>query len=244
MNGATGLGLHSPVVFRDNSMEEEMLARQISQQHDAGTNGLGNLADELAEAWEGDEEDEEDEEVDLNFANPTNVQNGFGSPESNYRRESNGYAAEGIDIHDLGIQGSGLGTSRALQDALSQSPAKHNSTLSTGNSMLSPPKPATNKKILAHRRHESQYDGSDYGNDSDLEETGGFTPGLEARMAGIDSLARRGTEANGSSADLVVQRTVALLRDLGGQSGIENGATRYLHRLSRRLSIMLTESTD
>jgi hypothetical protein len=77
-----------------------------------------------------------------------------------------------------------------------------------------------------HRRQESQYDGSDYGNDSDLEDPGYISPHLEARMAGIESLVRRGLEDNGSSYDQVIQRVVETLRDLGGQSGIENGATR------------------
>jgi hypothetical protein len=45
-------------------------------------------------------------------------------------------------------------------------------------------------------------------------------------MAEIESLVRRGIENNGSENDLVIQRTVESLKDLGGQSGIENSAMR------------------
>ena len=80
---------------------------------------------------------------------------------------------------------------------------------------------------LRHRRHESQYDGSDYGNDSDFEEAD-MSPSLEGQMAEIESLARRGMENNGSENDHVIKRAVEALRDLGGQSGIENNAMRYV----------------
>jgi hypothetical protein len=48
-----------------------------------------------------------------------------------------------------------------------------------------------------------------------------------AKMDIVESLARRGTEANGSDRDGVVKRVVDGLRDLGSQSGVEGGATRY-----------------
>ena len=86
---------------------------------------------------------------------------------------------------------------------------------------LSPTKPSSRTK---HRRKASQYDGSDYG--SDPEEVEGISPTLEARMAAIEHLARRGTEANGSEADTVIQRVAESLKDLGSQAGIENGASR------------------
>jgi hypothetical protein len=79
-----------------------------------------------------------------------------------------------------------------------------------------------------HRRGESMYDGSDYGDDSDLETSEGISVGLEARMAAVESLARRGMEINGSATDGVVGRVTEQLRDLGSQAGVEAGATRYV----------------
>ncbi|GAD92513.1 conserved hypothetical protein [Paecilomyces variotii No. 5] len=94
--------------------------------------------------------------------------------------------------------------------------------------MLQPNRGRPKNTHSRHKRHESQYDGSDYGNDSDLEEAPEISPSLEARMAGIESLARRGTEDNGSENDKVIKRAIESLRDLGGQSGIENGASRLI----------------
>lgn len=88
-----------------------------------------------------------------------------------------------------------------------------------------------------HRRTESQYDGSDYGNDSDFDESGEFSPNFERRLAGIESLARRGIEENGSSSDQIIRRFVEDLKDLGAQSGIENGAARYSLLLPKRCII-------
>jgi hypothetical protein len=80
-----------------------------------------------------------------------------------------------------------------------------------------------------HKRNHSIYDGSDYGDDSDLETNQGITLGLEKQMAAIESLARRGMEVNGSASDEVVSRVTERLKDLGSQSGIESGATRCVH---------------
>ena len=80
--------------------------------------------------------------------------------------------------------------------------------------------------MLKHRRQNSYYDGSEYGDDSDFEDATGIFPSLEARMATVESLARRGTESNGGDADMIVQRVVESLKDLGSQSGLEQSATR------------------
>jgi hypothetical protein len=86
---------------------------------------------------------------------------------------------------------------------------------------LTPPKESR------HRRAGSEYDGSDYGEDSDID-TGGLTPGLVARMDLVESLARRGTENTGGEMDGVVKRVVEELKDLGGQAGVESGAMRFV----------------
>ncbi|OXV08753.1 hypothetical protein Egran_03484 [Elaphomyces granulatus] len=100
--------------------------------------------------------------------------------------------------------------------------------LSPANSALLLPRQKIKNAQNRHRRQESQYDGSDYGNDSDFDDLGYISPNLEARMAGIETLARRGLEENGSSGDQAIKRLIESLRDLGGQSGIENGATRLI----------------
>ncbi|KAL1647824.1 hypothetical protein SLS58_002625 [Diplodia intermedia] len=79
-----------------------------------------------------------------------------------------------------------------------------------------------------HRRNRSRYDGSDYGSESDLEASDSISASLEAKMAAIEHLARRGTEDNGSATDGVFIRLTEQLRDLGSQAGVESGATRLI----------------
>ncbi|KAL8999721.1 MAG: hypothetical protein Q9169_001538 [Polycauliona sp. 2 TL-2023] len=91
---------------------------------------------------------------------------------------------------------------------------------------------ANNSQSLSPPEHTSQpshtsiYDGSDYGDDSDLEDVRGIPSSLEHRLAAIESLARRGVESNGSGADTVVVRVAESLRDLVSQTGVETGASR------------------
>lgn len=144
------------------------------------SNGLGSLADELADAW-GDDEGEDDDEPDMNFQE---------APE------------EGETIRDSGV------------DVEEQPPPK-SATLTT---------PGGNR---GHQRQPSEYDGSDYGGHSDLEPPG-LPAGLVSRIDLVESLARRGTESTGGEQDNVVKRVVDGLKDLGGQSGVEGGATRYI----------------
>lgn len=154
-------------------------------------NGLGNLADELAEAWD---EDGEGEHTEGAFSENTDLRNGHNAPSTPPNLEVN----------------------KSMSNGIASSPLPQQSEHS-----LSPTKPSFRTK---HRRITSQYDGSDYG--SDPEETEGISPSLEARMAAIEHLARRGTEANGSEADTVIQRVAESLKDLGSQAGVENGASR------------------
>jgi hypothetical protein len=75
-------------------------------------------------------------------------------------------------------------------------------------------------------RKPSNYDGSGYGSESDLETTDLVSASLEARLAAIEAMARRGMEENGSEGDKVVSRFTERLKDLGGLMGVEQGATR------------------
>lgn len=169
---------HSP----SSSSNRHSFGRSDSMDHgvfgspggEAPSNGLGNLADELA-GWE---EDEEDEEIDLNFQELT---------------------VEGGETRDSGVD-------------VDVSPAK--------SAHLTPP-------MNGHRRAHSDYDGSDYGGESDLDSPG-IPPGLVARMDTVESLARRGTEDSGTERDNVVKRVIEGLKDLGSQSGVESGSSRFV----------------
>ena len=154
--------------------------------------GLGNLADELADAWESDEGEGEDEEPDMNFQEVSQL-----SEDTETTRDS------GVEVSPK---------------PKAQKPA-HLST---------PVAPR------GHNRQASDYDGSDYGGGSDLESPG-MPPALVARMDMVEGLVRRGTENNGTERDAVVSRVVENLKDLGSQSGVESGATRYVYysRLSK-----------
>lgn len=168
----------------------------FSAEANAGGGGLGSLADELANAWDEDGDGEgEDGAPEINDDSP--VGQHFGG---------NGHEYE--SLHGLGI-GESTGDSENESDAES--------------GRLRPPRQKTTSNHQRHRRHESLYDGSDYGNDSDFEDPGDLPPGLEARMAGLDTLVRDSQAIN----DELIDRFIHGLRDLGGQAGIENNTTRY-----------------
>lgn len=162
-------------------------------------NGLGNLADELAEAWDEEVEADADEGLSGTLSDQRELicNENIGMSELQQEHKKN------ISI-DNGLPAS---SSSAEPSAI----------------FLSPQKPSTRIK---HRRQNSHYDGSEYGDDTDFEDAIGISPSLEARMAAVESLARRGTESNGSDADMIVQRVAESLKDLGSQSGLEQSATR------------------
>lgn len=85
--------------------------------------------------------------------------------------------------------------------------------------------PAANGR--GHRRKASDYDGSEYGSESDLESPG-MPASLVLKMDAVESLARRGTENNGGSTDGVFRRVTDGLRDLSSQSTVEGNATRLI----------------
>ena len=153
--------------------------------------GLGSLADELAEAF--DESEEGDAANDI-------------SGDQYDARER--YPS----FQDAPKENNGIPVNRRSQYTRELS--------------LSPPK-QTMRSRHPHRE-DSVYDGSDYGDESDLEGVDGISPSLDARMAAVESLARRGTESNGSDGDNVVQRVADALKDLGSQAGVENGASRLI----------------
>jgi hypothetical protein len=162
---------------------------------EAGGGGLGNLADELADAWE-------EEDDGYGYASGQEMSRA-GSQQMD---QSDGEDTYPQSMHGVRTRSPSISPERdSLHPSRNKNRANH---------------------LRQHRRQESQYDGSDYGPDSDLDEATDISPALENQMAEIESLVRRGIENNGSENDHVIQRTVESLKDLGGQSGIENSAMR------------------
>jgi len=189
---------YSPITPRSSHEFDHDPAHQLDGGGDG--NGLGNLADELGEVWDDDEEaldGEYGDELDASQDDLAHIGTAV-EHDGSYGVDS---AASLNGVRDSGV---------AMQDS---SPAG-----------LSPESAVKTRK---HTRARSLYDGSDYGDDSDLENEG-ISPALESRMAAIESLVRRGIEENGSASDEVVKRVTLQLQNLGSQIAIENGATRYV----------------
>ena len=109
---------------------------------------------------------------------------------------------------------------------IASSPHTKDSAAPANGTSLSPAA-ANNGKSRRHRpRKPSDYDGSEYGSESDLEATDLVSASLEARLAAVEAMARRGMEENGSEGDKAVSRFAERLKDLGGQMGVEQGVTR------------------
>ncbi|OLN97471.1 hypothetical protein CCHL11_01220 [Colletotrichum chlorophyti] len=172
-----------------------------------GGNGLGNLADELADAFS-DSGDEGEYYEDENGTPNISVE------QADARAGVEGIRDSGVDVASLGEGG-----------------------VKTKNLNLGPPAAAQR----GHRRSGSEYDGSEYGSESDLDSPG-MLPSLVAKMDAVESLARRGTESNGGPTDGVFTRVTESLRDLGSQAGVEGSATRLITAHSA-LTTHLTHQT-
>ncbi|KAL6715730.1 hypothetical protein ACLMJK_006691 [Lecanora helva] len=186
----------SPITPRPTSSygrgDEHRLLNKVASTGESETpNGLGNLADELAEAFDEADEGELGEEV------PSNGYDGGEVQEDSQPMSKNGETISPLP--------------KPLEER-----------------SLSPSGKPSRSKNHHHHRQKPQYDGSDYGDDSDLEPVDGISPALEARLAAIDSLTRQGTDSNGSDSDNDIRRVVEHLKDLGSQSHIENGASRLI----------------
>jgi hypothetical protein len=167
---------------------------------------MGNLADELAGAWS----EEEEGEVELNFASADGPAEASSDEEEEQARQKPIQDARGAP-RDSGVSVSGSPTKTAHLASIT----------------LTPPAVKSHKQ---HRRADSAYDGSDYGSASDIESdaTSGLDRSFLARVDAIESLARRGTEDNGSSADNIVDNLILGLRDLSSQQAVELGASRLI----------------
>ncbi|OIW29701.1 hypothetical protein CONLIGDRAFT_575857 [Coniochaeta ligniaria NRRL 30616] len=162
----------------------------------AGGNGLGNLADELADAFS-DGEDYDDPYYD---------QGGEAAPDIS------------VDLDQSGVPGAaGTRDSGVEVESPGGQPRQREKSMS-----LSLPSPNGRRGKAG-----SEYDGSEYGSESDLDSPG-MPPSLVAKIDAVESLARRGTESNGSAADGAFKRVTEGLRDLGSQAGVEGGASRLI----------------
>lgn len=156
---------------------------------------MGNLADELADAFSGSEDE------------------------------------EGYDEYDDETKPQSPDGQRPGSGGQNQKPEQHESPGSNSGSLSLP-----SVHTRAHQRHKSDYDGSEYGSDADLD-LPGMLPSLVAKIDAIESLARRGTENYGGPENDVFKRVTDSLRDLGSQSGVEGSTSRYdCQRYFRRTS--------
>ncbi|KFA62777.1 hypothetical protein S40285_07554 [Stachybotrys chlorohalonatus IBT 40285] len=149
-------------------------------------NGMGNLADELADAFSGSEDE------------------------------------EGYDEYDDETKPQSPDGQRPGSGGQNQKPEQHESPGSNSGSLSLP-----SVHTRAHQRHKSDYDGSEYGSDADLD-LPGMLPSLVAKIDAIESLARRGTENYGGPENDVFKRVTDSLRDLGSQSGVEGSTSRLI----------------
>ncbi|EFY87467.1 hypothetical protein MAC_06444 [Metarhizium acridum CQMa 102] len=157
-----------------------------------GAPGMGNLADELADAFSDSNDDEDGE---------------YGDQENTSQSRNAG--TQGATADGIGDKGAGY-NSTPTKDIAS---GNENSS-----GLLSP-------HGRGHQRKISEYDGSEYGSESDLD-AAGMPPTLIAKIDAIESLTRRGTEKYGGPGDEVFQRVTDGLRDLGPQSTVEGNASR------------------
>jgi hypothetical protein len=170
---------------------------------------MGNLADELADAWE----DDAVEEAGSSFLD--GLREGSVEPSTMQDEVCSGNQQENVAFYDIRSPASP-----------SRRPV-HSDAWSPSSARLT--RKRTKSPIKKHEKSELQYDGSDYGAESDLEGAEGISPALIKEMAHIEALARRGLDEEAvSEAGGIVTRTTAALKYLGPQSSIENGATRMI----------------
>ena len=199
--------------FNDSSTDLGIIPAASGGGGDGGGGGLGNLADELAGF-----SDEEDDYDDGYEEGPYDDQDG---DEQGSEGGAPGINLEDTTGEDHGRSGPGKedGVRDSGVDVESSPPGPGRAQNAKGTLGL----PTPNGR--GHRRMGSEYDGSEYGSETDLE-----SPGMPYRLVEkideVESLARRGAENNGSAADGAVKRVTDSLRDLGSQAGIEGGATR------------------
>ena len=173
-----------------------------------GENMGGNLADELADAWDEDGIQEPGssflEGLREGSADPSIMQDELCNEG---QRDDGGY---------FNFRSPATPLRNPIPEDSWPSP-----TQSSGNARRSP--------IKHHKRKGSRYDGLEYGHNPVVEEAEGISPALAREMANIEGLARNDLNNDSvSEAGGVIPRTMTRLKDLGAQASIENGVTRII----------------
>lgn len=151
---------------------------------------------------------------------------GFSGAANGFGNLSNGLHNLADELAEMGEESEGDGAGR--QSAYSNGEESlHRTTvaISMDSHMRSSLRLSPNNKRYC--RETSKYYGSDFGDDSDLDEAPRISPSLAAGMAAVETLALRGTVMNDSDVGKIVKRVADSLKDLTPQSNLEQYATRY-----------------
>ena len=194
--------VHSPVTPRPISSHDRNTGFSFSNDFEGAIGveqGLGSLADELAEAWDEDGGSEE-EASEIQVDGESQVYNDDFISRDQFPRND----------HDATNTNGNSLKSSILQP-------QQNGSLD-----LKSIKPTLRSK---HRRKPTEYSGSDYGSDSDYEDGNGVLRSLDTRISTIERLAHQAPTYADTDKD-VCKRVADNLKDLGSQAGVENGARR------------------
>ncbi|KAI9817806.1 MAG: hypothetical protein M1827_000925 [Pycnora praestabilis] len=162
-------------------------------------NGLGSLADELAEAWD---EDEEEEDGNGAWDPPTSgLQDACRSDSETFLQYPTGNAHDGTTI---------------TSPPLPKRPIENNSQEILKESTHS-----------GRRRKHSHHERLDYDSNSELEDCV-TTSGLEMQMSAVERIAWTGNAMLAEEGSNVIGRVVDILKIMGGQAGVEAGTTRLI----------------
>lgn len=170
--------------------------------------GLGNLADELAEAWDEDEDEDEDADAD---ADAGEIEGEIGNDDELPRPQT-------LDEQVSNVAGGVGGVGGRLNEL-----SLHDDT-GTG----SPIPSKRNKTSATHQRAESRGSpgspcgGGGGGGDSEFEDAAALAGVLDERINGIEKLSHY------PAGQELVARMVQQLRDISGQSKIETNTSRLI----------------
>ena len=207
-----------PRSSRQHSFEDPSFANSFGAPLESS--GLGSLADELAEAWDEDDEGIPDtmpqgsprlEHDDTQPLSPTKSISSQNEPSPS----PDHHQPQLQSHHDLGFS-----FAPPVEASSPSIPLQHHRN--------GPHAQSPTKRRKAHLSSSADYDGSDYGSDTDLADPGPLiSPSLDLRLSLVENLARQGTGTLES--DPLFERVTGELRDLKVQVGVENGVTRYAY---------------
>lgn len=171
---------------------------------------MGSLADELGDVW-GDEA-----VYDHGGSFLEGLREGSAEPSSMGQEQEQSMNLG--DMHDFGMGMAMLNP---------PSPVRRHSKKPSESATFSSEISGNSKLQSRHRKNESNYDGSDYGPESDTED---LPPSLLRRISDIESLIRISTHTDDVLGENggIITRTTTALKDLGPQASIENGTTRLI----------------